>query len=781
MDTRLKNSESDKQNRNEMLPGLIAALFLILTASVVFLTQYESFKERASVAEPDVLSGSEFLYEIYQANTVLYMQLQETVTGAAALSADLYLECEESVAEAGDYTEYYSFVDETPLSFAGERLDELLSEWDTDFAGGLAAHADYQIIDHASEKSLANTELDLQKLGTDEAGTLADYYSCYIKLRFDKDGLLEHMWVRGEDADALLKNVERVMKSRYLERSLYEALSYSGYGGVNWEENIYYGNGIDIRQMRLQVCNTPKDCTVCYAFTPEQMEEIKASSRLFQSMSSAGNYLNSGIQQSFRILLLALGIAAFLLPLWKRYHLHEEKILPLHLEILALLLVAMFLILGEQSASMVKYTMSEYQDYRLSYRIHSVCPWMFEGDAQNIVLVLNLLFLMAVFFLWFILVTALCQVYLFGIRGYIRKRCLCYRTIRYMRVSLKRKKMRLHREIIHADLEQDMNVPLVKMLTVNFLILALFSMFWVFGVFFLIGYSVFLYLFLRKYIHIIQEKYGCLLEAVRSVAAGNLQTEFAGDWGMFESLKGELSEIQTGFSRAVEEEVSSQRMRTELITNVSHDLKTPLTAIITYISLLQEDHITADQQKEYLEVLERKSLRLKVLIEDLFELSKANSGSVTVQQERIEICHLLRQVYLEYEDKAETADLTFRFELPEQKIYGMLDGEKTYRIFDNLYANIIKYAMPTTRVYVSVNTQETDAVIEMKNISGTELNVPPERLTERFVRGDSARSSEGSGLGLAIAKTLAELQGGRMEIAVDGDLFKVTLFFPQKI
>ena len=168
-----------------------------------------------------------------------------------------------------------------------------------------------------------------------------------------------------------------------------------------------------------------------------------------------------------------------------------------------------------------------------------------------------------------------------------------------------------------------------------------------------------------------------------------------------------------------------------------------------------------------------------MLIEDLFELSKANSGSVTVQQERIDICHLLRQVYLEYEDKARTTDLTFRFELPEQKVYGMLDGEKTYRIFDNLYANIIKYAMPHTRVYVSVNIQEADAVIERKNISGTELNVPPERLTERFVRGDSARSSEGSGLGLAIAKTLVELQDGRMEIAVDGDLFKVTLIWKQ--
>ena len=270
MDTRLKSNETVKRSRSEQLPGFIAVCFLILTASFVFLSQYGNFKERASVDKPDVLSGSEFLYEIYQANTVLYKQLAERVTGVPALSADLYLESEEDTAEI--FTEYYNFGYETPRSFAGEQLDELLSEWDTDFAGGLAAHADYQIIDHESGESMANTERDLQKLGTDEAGILADYYSYYIRLRFDEEGLLEHAWVRGEDADALLESVERVMKSRYLERSLYETLSYSAFGKVNWEGEIYYKTDGDIRQMRLQVNNTPKSCTVCYAFTPEQQK-----------------------------------------------------------------------------------------------------------------------------------------------------------------------------------------------------------------------------------------------------------------------------------------------------------------------------------------------------------------------------------------------------------------------------------------------------------------------------------------------------------------------------
>lgn len=238
-----------------------------------------------------------------------------------------------------------------------------------------------------------------------------------------------------------------------------------------------------------------------------------------------------------------------------------------------------------------------------------------------------------------------------------------------------------------------------------------------------------------------------------------------------------MARIQDGFARAVEEEVKSQRMRTELITNVSHDLKTPLTAILTYTELLQGKNVTEKQREEYLAVLKRKSLRLKTLIEDLFEVSKASSGNVTFEREKVDICSLMRQVWLEYEDGAKAAGLTFRFAFPEDKVFLLLDGEKTCRIFDNLYTNILKYAMADTRVYISAARVGEEVRIELKNVSGFELNIPAESLTERFVRGDSARSSEGSGLGLAIARSFVEGQEGRMQIEIDGDLFKVTLIW----
>lgn len=780
MDTKLTNSEKIKESRSERMPGILVVAVLVVAASLVFLSQYPGFKERAAADEPNILTGSEFLHEIYQGNIVLYKQFCDYEAskeeGGENTSAQGYF-LSADVKNAKDFSEYYDFDGETPLSYAGEQLDELLYQWYLSFQNGIERQIDYEFMDRGSERTFSNTERALHYLGTDEEAVyLDDYYPYYIKLDFDKEGVLEHVWVRGEDADTLVKSVQRVMRSRYLERSLYESLSYSAYGNIDWEDAIYYlaDDGV-VKQMSLQVLNMPKNCTICYALTEAQLNELKASSRLFLSMSTAGNYQNSGIQDIFRLLLIILGMAAMLLPFWKKYHLHKQNLLPLHIEVLTALVCATFLILGELSVTLVMYSMSDSWEYSLSHILCATFPVLTDPAAKDIVWVINFLFLAAAFTLWFTLITAYAQVYLFGLRGYVRKRCLCYRVFRYMRVSIRRKRAHIKREFLHMDLEQNMNVPLFKLLLANFLILALISMFWVFGVFLLIPYTVFLYGSLRKYIRIIQGQYTKMLDAAHSVADGNLQTQIEGDWGMFSPFQEELSAIQSGFLSAVEEEVKSQRMRTELITNVSHDLKTPLTAIITYTELLQEEGVTETQRKEYLEVLQRKSLRLKTLIEDLFEVSKATSGNVAFHTEKVDICHLVRQMYLEYEDKAKDAGLVFRFQFPEQKVFLMLDGDKTSRIFDNLYTNIIKYAMPDSRVYVSVVQDAEEVRVELKNISGYELNIPAESLTERFVRGDSARSSEGSGLGLAIARSFVELQGGKMEIGIDGDLFKVLL------
>jgi Signal transduction histidine kinase len=299
---------------------------------------------------------------------------------------------------------------------------------------------------------------------------------------------------------------------------------------------------------------------------------------------------------------------------------------------------------------------------------------------------------------------------------------------------------------------------------------------WVGGIFLLVIYSGVLFWLLQKYFNELQQKYRILLRATGEIAKGNLDVEITEDLGIFSPFKQEIQKIQTGFKKAVDEEVKSQRMKTELITNVSHDLKTPLTAIITYVNLLKDEK-DEEKRKDYIEVLERKSLRLKVLIEDLFEVSKASSKNVTLNIVDVDVVNLFKQVKLELEDKIAAADLDFRCTYPDEKVSALLDSQKTYRVFENLLVNIVKYAMPHTRVYIEIAREGEEAVIRMKNVSALELNFNTEEITERFVRGDASRNTEGSGLGLAIVKNFVELQKGKFKIETEADLFKVEVRF----
>lgn len=238
----------------------------------------------------------------------------------------------------------------------------------------------------------------------------------------------------------------------------------------------------------------------------------------------------------------------------------------------------------------------------------------------------------------------------------------------------------------------------------------------------------------------------------------------------------ELASLNESFQNAVSQEVISQRMKTELISNVSHDLKTPLTSIISYIDLLKNEDLSKETQQEYIRILEQKSERLKILIEDLFEASKAASGNLEITKEKIDLVALIKQTLGESAEKIEKSTLQFKLNMPDNKVMCELDGRRTYRIFENLIGNILKYSAPHSRVYIDCIVDEEVSVI-FKNMSAYEMNFTADEITERFKRGDKSRHTEGSGLGLAIAKNLAELQGGTLEIVIDGDLFKVIVKF----
>ncbi|KJS84221.1 MAG: histidine kinase, partial [Peptococcaceae bacterium BICA1-8] len=275
------------------------------------------------------------------------------------------------------------------------------------------------------------------------------------------------------------------------------------------------------------------------------------------------------------------------------------------------------------------------------------------------------------------------------------------------------------------------------------------------------------------------KEYKAIKEGVEKVKEGDLHHKInVTGKGEFAKLADDINSITDGLNKAVANELKSGRLKTELITNVSHDIRTPLTSIITYVDLLKNEK---DQTKTegYINIIDQKAQRLKILTDDLFEASKAQSGNIPVNYEIIEVIALITQGLGELDDKVQEAKLEFRINYPKEKVYIKADGKLLWRAIENLLSNIFKYALKGSRVYINIEDLGTEVKLIIKNISAYELNISPDDLMERFTRGDESRSSQGSGLGLCIAKSLIEIQKGSFNIEIDGDLFKVIIQMPK--
>lgn len=279
------------------------------------------------------------------------------------------------------------------------------------------------------------------------------------------------------------------------------------------------------------------------------------------------------------------------------------------------------------------------------------------------------------------------------------------------------------------------------------------------------------------------KEWKAIREGTQAIVGGNPGAEIdTAGLKHFPDLKehaDQLNDLGNAINSAVEERMKSERMKSELITNVSHDLKTPLTSIINYVDLLKKEDVQGERAREYIEVLDRKSQRLKKLTEDLVEASKASTGTLVVSRERLDLTQLVNQGVGEYQERLALRSLTLMVELPQEPVIVMADGRHLWRVLDNLLGNCAKYAMEGTRVYLDLVRWDGAAVLTVKNISAEPLNLPPEQLMERFVRGEESRTTEGSGLGLSIARSLTELQGGVFRLDIDGDLFKAIVRLPE--
>lgn len=669
----------------------------------------------------------------------------ESIPGA---DADVHA-ADEAAVFAGEDTisfpeeiNYDALTDEEKRYMAEERQEYLRNlrqncmmeyeSWNRYF-GSIRNSIDYQVLDD-NGSILMNYAKNRNILSDDD-------YVFRVVMHYDDQGRMDVMQLGGEDTTYLLNVIQK-------------------FGEVDPMEEYYWEQYSHEPQLKLE---NPKNITFAYAMTEQQLAEYSLA-----RSSSWKSYYNSGIVADvFAGLGVFVALAAFLLSCCDVTRADDSRVFRAPLGVV-LGVGAGAIGFGYSLTSLVAVT-NHGSLYSGLIRANFL-----PKAADMMVKLWNVFWWCIPFAVIYWAVLCMRDVFHIGLKRYIRERTLCGLFYGWCAGLFRR----LYAFLGSINLQDHSDRTIFKIVGVNFIILAVLCSLWFFGIGALIIYSFVLFLVLRKYYRDLTRKYRILLHATNQIAEGNLDVTISEDLGVFEPFKTEVQKIQSGFKVAVDEEVKSQKMKTDLITNMSHDLKTPLTAIITYVNLLKDDNAVPEQRKAYIDVLEQKSMRLKSLIEDLFEISKANSNNVTLNLVNVDIVSLLKEVSLELSDKIEESTIDFRWNLPDEKIVLPLDSQKTYRIFDNLLTNIMKYGMPNTRAYIDMKRDDSGVVITMKNVSASELNFNPEEITERFVRGGQSRNTEGSGLGMAIAKSFVELQNGKMNVEVEADLFRVIIRWP---
>jgi signal transduction histidine kinase len=793
-------NRENREYRKPAVKWLIIGLIVSLAASGIFTACYGIFERRAEsrrneqyIADP--LETSNTITYLYQNCYLLYRDLYNKEHQTSLSYVELYMQPTEgnewlnddrkrAEVAYGDTEELTIPEGADPENYAaqgilaaqtGEYLEEHFNTLENSF-GQLNNLYDYRIRDTQTGEILSNLA------DTDIVAEEQCFYLTFVFDAYGNDATLGNT-VIGSDTTTLRKTAAEVIRNCGLTRMV--------------DANM--GTTIDAGHNTMFRLEMPKNCEITFCISRQAAQSLGQNGQfiyydqdmnnvsVYFSMGEYESYYLSGCQQVFLILALLIFLLALAFPgLGEERAWEKVMLLKLPVEAIVVILTIIAGIGSEQVVGLVSWVRSG----------HALSTVLRGNSAQILLLTiiltyaLNVLAVAALFFITWCCGVSLRAIRVQGAGTYLRQHSLCYLLVPLWKKlwrGMKRgfsigrdKVVDVYHDAEHFDVTKDAKKLILRIVLWNALILVIVCSLPLGGVTIAVIYSVVLYFVLRRYVSKLQKKYGLLLKATNEIAQGNLNVTIEEDLGVFEPFKPQIYRIEEGFRNAVAEEVKSQRMKSELITNVSHDLKTPLTAIITYVKLLQEPGVTEEQRKEYLETLDRKSLRLKALIEDLFEVSKANSQNITLDIRDVDIVSMVKQVEFEMEDKLADAGLDVRMSMPEEKVIVPLDSQKTFRIFENLFGNIAKYALPGTRVYVNGFTAKDDVNIILKNITAQELSVSGEELTERFVRGDVSRNTEGSGLGLAIAKSFTELQGGKFRIELDGDLFKVVLIWKVK-
>lgn len=734
MDIKLKSNK--EIYKSKVIIAILVMIAIIVTSALGMCSSYKIIDKSAKSKKVNYFNEYGFANLIAESSYALYYDSMKENENQSA--SDFLLDIKKNITEEAD--EYSSYIQEALNNNIDQFNRETLG-WNND---ANLKYYYYNTINNKTNTTL-NENVKFENNNIDLSEVNKDKYQFYAVVNFDNNGNVDVSEINGGDKEVLKSNIEC---------SLIDIRNEYDISNSDYEEGYY---NIDIKPI--------KNMTFVYAVpkTITSYDNIRwgienADISIYESMGAGGAFIIAGI----------VALIALIFPIKKaKSTILFRKISKIPFEVWIIIIGLAIAALGPLAGQLIKATLNG----DLQVIFVEIIPSLI--IPERIIWIFNFIIWLLSYSAVFFFVLVIKYVFNVGVIDYIKERTifgmvimLCVRIIK-----------RTLDEITKVDLREKNNKLIIKLLAINAVILLIITSIWFFGIPVVILYSVILFFIIRKYVDKISEKYSKLREATSKIAEGNLDVKIEEDLGLFEPFKGDLEKIQCGFKKAVDEEVKSQRMKTDLISNVSHDLKTPLTAIITYADLLKDEKLSYEKRKQYIETLDRKAQRLQVLIENLFEVSKATSGNITLNIENIDVVSLMKQTLFELEDKLEEASLLVRKNMPKEKVILPLDSQRTFRVFENLIINITKYAMPNTRVFIDIIENEDDVAIIMKNMAAEEITFNVDTIAERFVRGDESRNTEGSGLGLAIAKSFVELQGGTFNISVDGDLFKVKIVF----
>jgi len=749
-----------KNNKNLYIINLIAIIITIIIA-VVMTALYPKIKAiglSKNVVSPYINYG--FMKDLSKNTYVLYNEALETKQGKTINASDIYMRPKYVNEDIDDY------------NLLTDNLNHYLSNWKENFKIDFQ-NLDYVVLDKEGNIIKTNNQNNLNKLiESKDTKELTDKYLFYITIKFDENGQMNVNNIYGGD--------EYEMRNGLSESKLKNIIdSKNGYGDYLLDNSI-------------------KNVTFLYGIN----KEMKYSDRISELIE---HYQRDSYEKiSYIYTLILLGII-IILSLLAPFKIEKEVSLcklffkiPFEFIIILVSIIIGFMLVA--SSVLIYYTLTGDFVTKVLTQIG------IEADMAEILIYLFNISYWSIFIsLIFVTIVVIKNVFKIGIIQYLKENLFIIKVIKIFK-ELLGLNVKFFKKIINKvinpvkrtikymyniDLTDKSNKFIIKIVAIDAAAILVFFIIWVlgtlitwsvifsafWGLILAFTYCIVMYNLLKKYLIKIKNEYAMLLNATNKIAEGNLDVSVNEDLGLFNPFKEQVVKIQIGFKKAINEEIKSQRMKTELISNVSHDLKTPLTSIITYVDLLKSENITVEERKVYIDTLDKKSQRLKFLIEDLFEVSRATSGNINLNLVKVDIVELMRQTEIELEDKIKNANLRIRNNFPGNKVILKLDSQKTFRIFENLLNNVAKYAMEGSRVYVNIIDNEDKIEITVKNMSSEEINFEAEDIVERFERGDKSRNTEGSGLGLAIVKSFVEVQGGTFNVDVDGDLFKVTIIF----